>query len=236
MVLLLAWLPAAGAVSLGKLAILPEAGEPLRIEIELYLSGTAPAAVPRKAAPAAAGGAALDRELQRMQAQLDAGDRVLAGMLERVAAMEVSVRELQRRLEAPAPVKAAPPAPKAEAPKTEAAKSEAPKSEAPAAVAPKVEAPKVEAPKVETPKVEATKVDAPKPPAPPQPAVVRVEAPQPVADMPPRRTRSWVDSLLNEALLLLAGSALVLLLGAVWWMWGRRVPKAAQIDPEPAAD
>jgi hypothetical protein len=209
-------LPAAGAVSLGKLAILPEPGEPLRIEIELYLSGVAPASVPRKPAPAAAGSAALDRELQRMQAQLDAGDRVLAGMLERVAAMEVSVRELQRRLEAPAPVKA------------EAA--------APKALPQNTEAPKPEAPKPEAPKVEAVNTEAPKPVVPPQPAVVRVEAPQPVSDMPPRRARSWVDSLLSEALLLLAGGALVLLLGAVWWMWGRRVPRAAQVDPEPAAD
>lgn len=186
-----------------------------------------------------------------MKAQLDAGDRVLAGMLERVAAMEVTVRELQQRLAAPAPVNAEPAAPKADAPKPEASKTGDPKAEVAKAEAVPVETAKietakvatatvdtgkVEAAKVEAAKVEAPKVDAPKPPVPPQTAAVKVEAGQAVSDMPPRRTRSWVDSLLSEALLVLAGGALVLLLGAVWWMWGRRVPKAAQVDPEPAAD
>lgn len=40
------------------------------------------------------------REIERMQSEVDAQGRTLAGMLERVAAMEVAVKELQRGLEA----------------------------------------------------------------------------------------------------------------------------------------
>ncbi|MBX3660996.1 MAG: hypothetical protein KF804_00965 [Burkholderiales bacterium] len=40
------------------------------------------------------------REVERMQAEVDAQGRTLAGMLERVAAMELAVQELQRGLEA----------------------------------------------------------------------------------------------------------------------------------------
>lgn len=86
---------------------------------------------PRK--PVAAGSAAVaddarrTREIERLQAQVDAQGQVLAGMLERVAAMEVAVKDLQRGLErssaaaaspaaektpaaAPAPAAALPPA------------------------------------------------------------------------------------------------------------------------------
>lgn len=218
MVLLLAWMPAAGAVSLGKLNIFPAPGEPLRIEIELLLSAAEAGSAPRKPAPAAPAATAanpeLDRELQRLKAQLDAGDRVLAGMLERVAVMEVAVQELQRRLNTPAAQPASAPA-AAPAAKAEQVKAEAPKTEAP---------------KAEAPGPAVVKPEAVKPVAPPPP-VMKVEAVQTVSEQPPRRKRSWVDSLLNEALLVLAGGALIMLLGAVWWIWGRRVPKAAQVDP-----
>jgi len=40
----------------------------------------------------------------------------------------------------------------------------------------------------------------------------------PVAELPPRRARSLSDTLLNEALLVLAGSALLLLGGLAYWM------------------
>ncbi len=227
MVLLLAWLPAAGAVSLGKLTIFPAPGESLRIEIELLLSAAEAGSAPRKPAPAVPAATAanpeLDRELQRLKAQLDAGDRVLAGMLERVAVMEVAVQELQRRLNTPAAEPASAPA-AAPAAKAEPVKAEATKPELP----------KTETPKAEAPGPAVLKPEAVKPVAPPPP-VMKVEAVQTVSEQPPRRKRSWVDSLLNEALLVLAGGALIMLLGAVWWMWGRRVPKAAQVDPDSVA-
>lgn len=61
------------------------------------------------------------REIERMQSEVDAQGQTLAGMLERVAAMEVAVKELQRGLEAvrakaaaaPPPVQPVPVAPPA---------------------------------------------------------------------------------------------------------------------------
>jgi len=70
-----------------------------------------PADAPPAGAPA--GDARRAREIDRLQAQVDAQGRVLAGMLERVAAMEAAVKVLQRGLQARAaaePVAAASPA------------------------------------------------------------------------------------------------------------------------------
>lgn len=67
-------------------------------------------------------------------------------------------------------------------------------------------------------------------PAPPQPKPAPppvAKAPPPPADLPPRRERSWTESILNEALLILAGGALLLVLGLGYWMWGRGPAKGA---------
>lgn len=59
------------------------------------------------------------------------------------------------------------------------------------------------------------------PPAPAAAPLLR-EQPAASAELPPRRARSWTDSILNEGLLVLAGGLLVLLIGLGYWMmWGR---------------
>lgn len=129
----------------------------------------APAAVPVAAAPAAS--AADARQIKQLEEQLSANTQTLAGMLERVAAMEQMVKQLRAALEKPVPA-APPPGP------------------APA----------------------------------PAPAV---QAPPPPAALPPRPQRSWSEAILNEALLILAGGALLLVLGLGYWMWGRAPVKSA---------
>lgn len=121
------------------------------------------AAVAAPAAPAAS--AADAKQLQQMEDQLSANTQTLAGMLERVAAMEQMVKQLQAVLEKPAPA-----------------------------------------------------------PAPPLPVV---QAPLPQAAQPPRRESHWTDTMLDEALLMLAGGALMLVLGLGYWMWARGPAKPA---------
>lgn len=65
-------------------------------------------AATRASARAAADDARWVREIERMQSEVDAQGRTLVGMLERVAAMEAAVKELQRGLEARAKAAAAP--------------------------------------------------------------------------------------------------------------------------------
>jgi hypothetical protein len=50
-------------------------------------------------------------------------------------------------------------------------------------------------------------------------------------DSPPRPSRQS-DYLLNVALLVLAGGALVLFVGLGYMVWGRRSPKAAAAEPQ----
>lgn len=67
-------------------------------------------------------------------------------------------------------------------------------------------------------------------PAPPPPKPVpppSVQAPPSPAALPPRPQRSWSEAILNEALLILAGGALLLVLGLGYWMWGRAPAKSA---------
>lgn len=67
-------------------------------------------------------------------------------------------------------------------------------------------------------------------PAPPQPKPVPppvAKAPPAAAELPPRRERSWTETVLDEALLILAGGALLLVLGLGYWMWGRAPAKTA---------
>jgi hypothetical protein len=109
------------------------------------------------------------KQIRQLEEQLGENTRTLAGMLERVAAMEQMVKQLQEALARPA---AAPPPG----------------------------------------------------PAPPPPVA---KAPSPPADLPPRRERSWTKTVLDEALLILAGGALLLVFGLGYWMWGRTPAKTA---------
>lgn len=127
---------------------------------------------------------AVARSAPRQARLSDADAKTLAAMLERVAALEVAVAQLQRQWEKPAVVAAvSPPAP-------------------PPVVVP------------------------PAPVAAPPPVVPGIQAPvareKPVApvESAPLRT-SGQDSLLNNALLVLAIGLLILLGGLVYVMWGR---------------
>ncbi len=134
---------------------------------------------PRPPVTAAAGiPADLSRQLQRLESESAASAKTLAGLIERVAAMEQTVARMQRELAMPGP--AAVP-------------------QQPAAVQPPVV----------------------KPPAPAAAPLMREQSAA-NAELPPRRARSWTDSILNEGLLVLAGGLLVLLVGLGYWMmWGR---------------
>lgn len=126
----------------------------------------------------------------RVPGNVDANAKTLAGMLKRVAALELAVQELQRKLEMPDAV-AAVPKPAAEEPPA--------RNSVAAGTAP----------------VAATS------PVPLQP-VAPVAREQPAATVAslPRRARD-ADSILNEALLVLAGGALLMVGWLVYWMWGR---------------
>lgn len=128
----------------------------------------------------------------RVPGNVDANAKTLAGMLKRVAALELAVQELQRKLEMPDAVAAVP---------------------KPAAEEPPVAA---------TALIDPGKQAAATSPAPLQPVAPAVrEQPAATIESPPRRARSWTDSILNEALLVLAGGALLLVGWLVYVMWGR---------------
>lgn len=154
---------------------------------------------PVAAAPAAL--PALDaQKLKQLEDRLKENALTLTGMLERVAVMEQAVKELRAVLEKTAPSVSPPVAKAVESPA--------------AAPQPKPEAPSQPAP----PPVAATQ---PKPEVPPP-----APAKKTVAALPPRPERSWTESVLNEGLLILAGGALLLVLGLGYWMWGRAPARA----------
>jgi pilus assembly protein FimV len=68
-----------------------------------------PSAAARTSARVSANEARWVREIERMQSEVDTQGQTLASMLERVAALEVAVKELQRGQEARAKAAAAPP-------------------------------------------------------------------------------------------------------------------------------
>lgn len=123
---------------------------------------------------------AVARPAPRQARLSDADAKTLAAMLERVAALEVAVAQLQRQWEKPAVVAAVPP---------------------PTVVVP------------------PAPVAAP-PVVPGVPAPVAREKPAAPVESAPLRT-SGQDSLLNNALLVLAIGLLILLGGLVYVMWGR---------------
>lgn len=153
---------------------------------------TPPAAARRAAPPAAvavaapvpvAAASAVElQKLMQLEEQSKANAQSLAGMLERVAAMELAVKQLKEDLAKPVPAAPLPP---------------------PATAMPPVTA------------SQAT------PAAPPTKSAT---------ELPPRRERSWTESILSEGLLILAGGALLLVLGLGYWMWGRPPVKAKPAD------
>lgn len=156
-----------------------------------------PAAVPVAAAavkpavpgtPAAGQGKPAARPAPRPQRLSDADAKTLAAMLERVAALEAAVAQLQRQWEKPAVTAALQPA--AGAP--------------PAAPPVAAKAPVV---------------------APPPAQVAQPAAP---AEAAPRRT-SGQDSLLNNALLVLAIGLLIIVAWLAWVVWG---PPSREAKPQ----
>lgn len=136
---------------------------------------TSASSVPNSAA-APADRRRYDREIQRLAAQLAAGDKILADLMDRVALMEREVRQMQHALTLEGRI----PSPQANV------------------VAP--------------------------------PAGVIAQAPLPVSaapvaaidSQPQQRSRAAKHDYLNEALLVLAGGALILLGWLAYWVWGRR--------------
>lgn len=161
-----------------------------------------PAVIP--AVPSATLRAPAAPRVPRVPGNVDANAKTLAGMLKRVAALELAVQELQRKLEMPDAV-AAVPKPAAEEP---------PARNAVAAGTAPVAATVLTA-------ADLGKQAAAVSPAPPPVAPAVREQPAATIESPPRRARSWTDSILNEALLVLAGSALLLVGWLVYVMWGR---------------
>lgn len=133
----------------------------------------------------------LARPAPRQERLSDADAKALAAMLERVAALETAVAQLQRQWEKPAVAAAVPAAPAAQAP---------------------------------------AKVAAPVTPAPPVTQPVREQAAAPAEAMP-RRT-SDQDSLLNNALLVLAVGLLIIVAWLAWVVWG---PPSKEAKPQAKA-
>lgn len=169
--------------------------------------------------------AAFDRELQRLDTQIKADGKVLNDMLARVAVMEREVAQLQKAFAA-----------QNVAPVAEKIAAEQPAAEKPAAepvalrsVAP-VSAVAATAPVMADPAKPAVAVTPP----PGVPVMQEVQGQTTTRiDTVPRTLRKSND-MLNEALLVLAGGALVLFVGLGYVMLGRR--RAAKVAaPEPDA-
>ncbi len=167
-----------------------------------------PAAVPvvTPAVPPATLRAPAALRVPRVPGSVDANAKTLAGMLKRVAALELAVRELQRKLEVLDAV-AAVPKPAAEAPPVAATALTDPGKQ-------------VAAP-------------SPVPLQPVAPAMREQPAAAAAVASLPRRARSWTDSILNEALLVLAGGALLLVGWLIYLMWSR---SPAKKQPASGAD
>jgi hypothetical protein len=171
------------------------------------------AAAPAARAVAPVDEAAYDRELKRLESQLNAGDKILKDMLSRVTVMERDVAQLQKAF-------AALPTPKPVAEKPVAEKTAAEKTVAVQPVAaPVAEKPATELPRVVTDPTQPTPVTAVASPVP----VMQEVSGQTTAriDTVPR-TPHKSDYMLNEALLVLAGGTLALFIGLGYVMLDRR--------------
>ncbi len=168
--------------------------------------------------------AAFDRELQRLDTQIKADGKVLSDMLARVTVMEREVAQLQKAFAAQNVASVA-----------EKIAAEQPAAEKPAAepvalrsVAP-VSAVAATAPVMADPAKPAVAVTPP----PGVPVMQEVQGQTTTRiDTVPRTLRKSND-MLNEALLVLAGGALVLFVGLGYVMLGRRrAAKAAAPEPD----
>lgn len=172
----------------------------------------------------AADNAAFDRELQRLDTQIKAGGKVLNDMLARVAVMEREVAQLQKAFAA-----------QNVAPVAEKIAAEKPAAEKPAAepvpvrsVAP-VSAVAATAPVMADPAKPAVAVTPP--PGVPVMQEVQGQTTTRIDTVP--RTPHKSNDMLNEALLVLAGGALVLFVGLGYVMLGRRrASKASAAEPD----
>lgn len=196
------------------------------------------APVARSTASASAPAAAIpEREIARLQSQIDAQGKSLAAMLERVAAMEKAVKDLQRQLGAPAAAPGAKSAADAPKPATEKAVAPPPAAEKPAPEKKATDKPAVEkaesatAPPAAAPAAPAAPAPAAKPAAPPPAKTPSAAA----AELAERQARS--DSWLNHSLLILAGGLLVMLIGIGGWMfYGPPSKEAAKVKAGKKAD
>lgn len=161
--------------------------------------------------------AAFDRELRRLESQLNASGKVLADMLDRVAVMERQVAQLQKVFAAQSAAAAAPVA------KQPAA--ETPVPDKPAAATPPVTSP---APASAVAAVSAVAATAPRAAEPAKP-----EAALPPIERIEAQPRARQGSILEEAVLVLAGGLLVMLFVLAYLMWGRRRP-ARDAPPQQA--
>ena len=179
-------------------------------------------AVPAAAAVAPANDATYDRELNRLESQLNAGDKIIKDMLSRVTVMEGQVAQLQKAFAAlptPAPAKAA---------------SEKPVAEKAVAEKPVVEKSAAEpAPVIADPAKPATAAAAPSA----VPVMQEVKGQTTTRIDTVTRTPHKSDYMLNEALLVLAGGALALFIGLGYVMLGRRrAAKTAEAEAVIAAE
>jgi pilus assembly protein FimV len=184
-------------------------------------------AVPAAAAAAPANVATYDRELNRLESQLNAGDKIIKDMLSRVTVMEGQVAQLQKAFAAlptPAPAKAVsekPAAEKAVAEKPAVEKSPAEKSAA------------EPAPVIADPTKPATAAATPSA----VPVMQEVKGQTTTRIDTVTRTPHKSDYMLNEALLVLAGGALALFIGLGYVMLGRRrAAKTAEAEAVLAAE
>lgn len=184
-------------------AAVPAAAKAPRVR-EKAVTMTAPAA--RAVAPA--DDAAYDRELKRLESQLNAGDKILKDMLSRVSVMERDVAQLHKAF-------AAMPTPK---PVAEKAVSDQAAAEKPV-LAPVAEKTGADAPQVVK---DPTQPTAATTAASPVPVMQEVNGQNTTRiDTVPRNLHKS-DYMLNEALLVLAGGALALFIGLGYVMLGRR--------------
>lgn len=163
------------------------------------------APVPMHAAVPAERNVTVDRKL--LDAKVDDNAKTLAGLLERVTALELAVEDLQRRQTIQEAVAAAQmPAAVALTRKGATAESAPDTGAATAAAGPKSSA------------------AAPTPPKLPPDSVSAK------GDIAPGRSRSWTETILNEALPVFAGSLLILTIVLIYWIWGR--PPLKEEPPE----
>lgn len=186
--------------------------------------------------------------VRSLEEDLAARDKALNEAKERVAALEKTIKDMQKLAEIKNPAMAAAqqtgkgdtkadakappkPEPKAEPPKAEPPKAEAPKVEAPKAEPPKAEPPKADAPKADAPKSDAPVAEAPKPPAsepapkPPAPKPVVKAAPPPPPPPPPGIMDTVMDNILP-----IGGGVAALGLAGLWAV--RRRKKGGDVVDE----